>query len=104
MKELYQEPPTPDHPGEGHREGIQPGRTLDGTPVATIATIDRYYDRRRWGFDAGLWEHSLCVDLATDKIVVVSYHAASHQEKITTVIAAVDWKSQIPRDTDTQAA
>lgn len=104
MKELYRNPPGPDYPGGPHREGIQHGKTQDGTDVAIIATIDRYYDRRKWGFDAGLWEHSFCLDQATTTFMIVSYHAASQTEKITTVITAVDWKNQIPKEVGNEDA
>lgn len=104
MTELYRNHPTPNVPDGPYREGIQHGKTLDGTDVAIIATIDRYYDRRKWGFDAGLWEHSFCLDKATTTFMIVSYHAASHQEKITTVITAVDWKNQIPKEVGNEDA
>ncbi len=93
---VYRNPLNPKDASFGHREGIQHGITIGGINVIIIATRDAYYDHRKWGYDAGLWEHSYCLDADTMLEMIVSYHAASQQEKIETVITAVDWWRQVP--------
>lgn len=81
---------------QGHTP-VQYGLTHDGIRVAIIdGPIDAYYAYRKWGFDAGLWQHTLCLDHERSTQMIVSYHAASQTERITTALPTVDWWRQVP--------
>lgn len=71
-----------------------PGLLSDGTPVLFIEGVCHGYDKRVWGYDPGLWDHSLCHD--GEAFIVESTRLIDGETRTRILHDWREWKRHIP--------